>query len=575
MLKSNLFARASLGAIAVAAIVSATPVSAQTVIAGGGASLPSSLLLDLFNCYNGVDNPAFPTNCAANAVRPSSEVAFQYDSVGSGNGLRGWASQDNRQFRNPPVVTEVDFGASDSPLTDSQYSIYNNGGRFSSSGVIAPVDLADVSDGCVSPASGIGNNDADPSAAINNAPCYDSPRAETGPPIQIPIAGTAVAIAFDPVYKNVRVSARGVQRLRFQYVTKPSGGGMNLSRDAFCGIFAGRIRVWDHPEITASNGGIPVWPDPADTNPGLGRQIEVVLRDDDSGTTNLFVRHLISVCGPTDAGFNGQPIGQRFPGSTAIPIAAGNFSSCPARANSVFPNGSYFQARGNEGVTTCLNTRNPGPNIGDERGNGRVGYLSPDFVQPYVSVDPYRGFGIVSADIANSTGRYIEPTPESIAPALANFPAPNGNDRADARNWVVGSVQSNPALNSVLNDPAGASSYPIVGTTNFLFYTCYENADETNALVSNNPNTFGFLNFLYATDGATGVGSNARVDVRNIIRGSGFETVPRDFRRAIIDTFTNNTSGLNLQIRTAPVPNGGTPFNAASPQPSIGCSVGG
>jgi phosphate transport system substrate-binding protein len=62
-------------------------------------------------------------------------------------------------------------------------------------------------------------------------------------------------------------------------------GPLRLSREAYAGIFSGRIRTWDDPQIQASNPGI--------TLPH--RSIGVIARQDGSGTTFALTNHLSAI----------------------------------------------------------------------------------------------------------------------------------------------------------------------------------------------------------------------------------------------------------------------------------------
>lgn len=567
-LRSNALARASLGAIAAAAAIALAPVpaAAQTPIAGGGATLPSLVLRDLFNCYavppGGTFADSRPSGCSA---RVNPNVSFLYDSVGSGAGQRGWVSQNGGLWSATSNGRDVVFGVSEAALTSGNLGAYSNGGRYSSTG---PTDIADQSDNCVSPATG---NGADIAASGG---CYDNPRVENGPAIQIPLLGVGVAVAFDPVYKTVRNADGTISSFRFQFTQRAdNSGGLRLSRDTFCGIFAGTINRWNDAALTADNGGTPVWPDPADTaavsgGDTRGRLITVVVRDDDSGTTALFTRALVAQCGDRGdfrfatripAGFS-----QTWPGNaTPNSIPAGNFTTCDADSNLSTLNangrqGSLLTARGSEGVATCLNTRNPTRAVGNTNVNGRIGYVSLDFVAPTARVAPYRGFALNSADLQNAAGNFAAPTIANVTTGLGSFTAPSGAARATQTNWVAnpsGLVVGNPFA-----DPAGATSYPIVGTTNMLLYTCYSNATKTESLVRTS-SPVGFLNWLYSNN----------ISATRIINNNGFVPLPAGLRTALLETFANpaDPAGLNLFVRTAPVATGG--FVAGQP----GCTTGG
>lgn len=538
--------RASLGAIAAAAIAAApTPAGAQTVF-GGGATLPSLTLQQLFAFYTANINPA---------------VTFDYQSVGSGAGLRGWASQDRRRFSPTLPNTDVHFAVSESALTQAQLDVFNNGGQFSSTG---PVNLADENNTCVG-VPGTGG----PDQGENTAGCYTNPRVENGPAIQIPLAGTAVTIVFDPVYKRVNVGGT-VQNYgyRNRFPRADGSGGIRLPRAVLCGIFAGQIRQWDDARLTAANDGVPLWPslaDPDGDNPNYndGRDIVVVHRDDDSGTTSLFTRALRAQC-PANAQFGPANLPEgfspRFPGSPAAAIAAGslecrgnipttapqsraealdapNYVFNAANDNTEFPAAAiYLRARGSEGVTTCVNTAGT-PNPGDVKVGGRIGYVSQDFALPFVSQPPFSNFALQTFDVQNRSGNFIAPDLDGLNAALGVLRAPSATTADDPLAWVAspsGAVTGNRIAN-----PTDPAAYPIAGTTNFLLYTCYGTAAETNAL-ARRTGTLGFLNWFYSTPEAI-----------SILGENGFAPLPSAFRTSIQGNFLNGGSGP-LRIRTAP-----------------------
>ena len=81
---------AALGVLSAAGL--ATPATAQTLINGAGATFPYPIYSKWFDAYTRVDG----------------EVRFNYQSIGSGGGIKQVSSRT------------VDFGASDGPMTDEQ-----------------------------------------------------------------------------------------------------------------------------------------------------------------------------------------------------------------------------------------------------------------------------------------------------------------------------------------------------------------------------------------------------------------------------------------------------------------------
>jgi hypothetical protein len=631
-LKCNLLARASLGAIAAAAAMgAAAPAQAQVpqVINGGGATLTSVVLRDLFNCYGvppgGTFADPLPANCTA---RVTPNYTYNYDSVGSGGGLRGWASQDRYGLRvttglpAPEFRTyeNVAFGQSEAALTAAQLGFYNDGGRFSSTG---PTDLADDSDNCVPPAAA-GNGADNGWPAAGGANCNDNPRSDNGPAIQIPFAGTSVNIGFDPIYKWVRPASG--PRIRYSYTLTATRGTssntvLRLSRRTICRVFSGEITTWNHPAITQDNQGVPVWPgtdqngnpDPGpslDPNYNDGNNIVIVHRDDDSGTTALFTRFLRAACGPTTNGTNvgtqfGPPVlgdwpngfSVRFPGSPGAAIPSGSLEcrgdvpvgtpgleeawDAPGYVfnattdNTFFPTGVYLRARGNEGVAACVNVQEPQgqpeTNIG-----GRIGYLSPSFTSPFAKNPPQSGYGLESADVRNLAGNWREPRPGTITNSLGALPPPTGADRNNPLLWVgdpsgvLPDGSSNPA-----GDPPTPAGYAIVGTGNWLLYTCASpRADDGThpfgaerilrglAGPQTDPEP-GFLNWLY----------NAGTDAEDILKGLGFAPLPKALRQAIRTNFTNTAAPGQRTMRLAPQPSG-TFVNQSPVGDDRGCTQG-
>lgn len=605
-LKSTLFARASLGAIAVAAAVSATPAAAQIVagnVFGGGATLPSATLRNLFDCYGtrpGSDQTdPQPSGCNSPNVNPL--AAFEYASVGSGGGQRGWASQDPTKAAtfNRPSFPDVDFAASDSFLSQRQLDIYNgvvpssgtDDGVFSSTG---PIRIARFNDNCVAPATGNGQDAPFPGTSTTYPQCYDNPRAENGPAIQIPLLGTGVVVAFDPIYRRERVGGQNFD-YRFNYTPRATNdaGGLNLSIAQLCGIFSGQITNWN--QVTSN--GQPVLPGVdqfGNTDTVTSVPIQVVLRDDDSGTTNIFVVALKSLCGTAFAGdsfptvsggavtdglttvFDGvTPTTQRYPGSTTTGISSGD-TTCralpytaapPIPPNVSAPKPSYFpgsvdvfQARGNEGVATCLNTADVNNQMTTTL-NGRIGYLSTDFTVPYVDTQPFLGLKIVSANIqnplsgnANNPNSYVQATPQSVALAL-EF---TNTDPTNVLQNLLTVIPSNRDPNASTTDSNyNDNSYPISGASYFLLYTCYDSVAETRRFANDpndagNPNNdpIGFLNWYYASRDALTVRRNARSDVRRILDQGGFAAPPSNAREFILNNYV--AAGTPTSIRTAP-----------------------
>jgi hypothetical protein len=185
-----------------------------------------------------------------------------------------------------------------------------------------------------------------------------------------------VAIGYNPVYKQIRNARNGnVVDYSFNVQNRGVGGGLRLNAATYCAIFSGEITNWNDSRITALN-----------VNPATGvavslraandpvaeadwsLPIKVVVRDETSGTTALFTRHLRAACAQfqtttvlatttksnLSAGFS-----QGFPGidtGTAVaPATASNPNPCAmtGAVNTIF-GGTWMRGRGSEGVAKCI-----------------------------------------------------------------------------------------------------------------------------------------------------------------------------------------------------------------------------
>lgn len=143
---------------------------------------------------------------------------------------------------------------------------------------------------------------------------------------------------------------------------------LKLSREAYVGIFLGKITKWNDPAIAKSNEGVKL-PD---------QPINVVVRSDSSGTTYVFTKHLAEVSPEF-----GEKVGvEKAPN---------------------WPVGT--KSKGNEGVTASLTTT-----------PGSVGYIEYGFA---------KGAKLAMASLENASGKYIQPSIESAQAALAAVEMPS------------------------------------------------------------------------------------------------------------------------------------------------------
>jgi phosphate transport system substrate-binding protein len=143
---------------------------------------------------------------------------------------------------------------------------------------------------------------------------------------------------------------------------------LNLSRKGYSGIFLGKIKRWNDPEITAANPGTKL--------PDL--PINVVVRADGSGTSFVFSKHLSAI----SEDFN------KTVGTNTMPN---------------WPVGT--KSKGNEGVTASLKTT-----------PGSIGYVEYGYAHSQK---------LSTATLENKSGKYIAASTTSGQAALASATLPD------------------------------------------------------------------------------------------------------------------------------------------------------
>jgi len=149
---------------------------------------------------------------------------------------------------------------------------------------------------------------------------------------------------------------------------------LKLSRDAYVGIFLGKITSWNDPKIASANPGV--------TLPAL--KITPVRRSDGSGTTFVFTQHLSAI---SDEWKNGPGAGK----SVNFPAGVG--------------------AKGNPGVAALI-----------KQIPGAIGYVEYGYAK--LTRMP-------TAALENKSGQYLKATPESENAALGSVQLP-----PDLRAWI-------------------------------------------------------------------------------------------------------------------------------------------
>ncbi len=142
---------------------------------------------------------------------------------------------------------------------------------------------------------------------------------------------------------------------------------LKLSREAYAGIFLGKVTKWNDPLIAKTNPGAKLPDSP----------INVIVRADSSGTTNVFTRHLAAI--------------------------SPEFAQNPGINN--MPNWSVgTRSKGNEGVTAGIRTT-----------PGSIGYIEYAYAA---------GQKVPMVAIENKAGKFVKPTIESAKAALAAVQLP-------------------------------------------------------------------------------------------------------------------------------------------------------
>lgn len=165
----------------------------------------------------------------------------------------------------------------------------------------------------------------------------------------------------------------------------PGVTDLKLSRDAYAGIFLGKIANWNDPIIAKDNPGV--------TLPNL--PINVAYRSDGSGTTFVFTKHLSAISKDF-----ADTVGSDK--SVQWPVGVGG--------------------KGNDGVTALI-----------KQSPGAVGYVEYGYAV---------NNGLATAQLQNKAGNFIKATDESGAATLASVQLPENlriwpEDPAGAQDYPI------------------------------------------------------------------------------------------------------------------------------------------
>lgn len=593
--------RYMLGTASVLALLASstiTPANAQasTATAGiyaGGSTLASEAFRQIFDCYMGgivgsgtsyPDGFAFsstsgpgklPTTCTLVSV----PVQGMYAGVGSGNGIRGFLTNNPQQWYNgtvtpgtsgaPPLPANqpsmidlanpgtpatkfgsypyprVDIGLSDSPLAGALASLTTSSVSFN------PTQSWTTTGGALATVTVNGTFTA---SVAYNTTVY-------GNPIQVPAFEVNVAIGVNTSTMTVNSAVAGTGATPGTQANQ--GAAIQLTTAQMCAIFTGLVTNWN--DVTANkipylnNAGTQVLAafNYANANSGGTLQaysspslpIRVVYRGDGSGTSFILTNYLKAVCPLLDS--TGAFGYKSIFNTTTLPSTS--FANLIARIDAVRGSGpwsasttvttnTWISAQGSGGVASAIST--------DSGNAGRIGYVSADFTQPYTTQvgtiaaprsaalqnEQLRGAGTyVPNNATPTTLEFIAPTPDAAAAAWGDTRL-----KTPATTWtwndyniyanVFGTVtQSGVTVTGlpVLPLTNRLNAYPLSGTTFLDLYSCY-NVQADGDRVTN------LVNFLtWYVAGADSTDPNFDPDVSAVIENAGFHAVPANYAKNI------------------------------------------
>jgi phosphate transport system substrate-binding protein len=466
-----------------------------------------------------------------------SNLTAYYISSSSGNGILTqfshdptlWGHIDQAQTLYAP---EVFYNLSETPLTSVDDGIWNNGGtETQGSSHVVVVAFGQTA--------GQGQ--------------YGNPLQLYGPLIQFPITVDPLAIAYDPAYEKVLNQDNSVTTYHFNihYPRTDHSGGLRLDATTYCKIFNGQITNWNDPALKALNGNKSL-EDPSDPTPAGSWSVPLQIdgRVDSGGTTSTLTRHLSNVCASL-SGNNYITGTSTLPAALQGPVYNSANPNYPAVSGETL--GKFTLATQNQGVAqytafTAVPNGTNGNNGANSIIQGRVTYVGVDYVLPYVLNTGSNTYNLNSATLKNALAQWEAPSPaaalkpfSAILPpqsdAQGNYVAGNTANglRANPQDWVQG-----PAPTSLLANPNVSGSYPMVGTANFLGYTCYKSKTVTTTFTK----LFSYTqNHHIETDPKSG-----------ILAEAGLSPLPFAWLHAEQTTFVNNVSGLGLNFNTAGAP---------------------
>lgn len=491
-LAGRLLGTTSLVVLSAVAVIAARPAAAQTGIYGGGSTLSSLALRQIFDCYAGATlandgqtfSPSFSTATPSPNLLPTSCTMFStaveglFAAVGSGNGQRAYIANDPRQlFRGSPdsAPALVRKPSAKPPYRDTANAAFSSYPypRLDFAASDAPLASPIASLTTVSFGSFLPSTDWQSTLLIaamtSAATSFNTTGA--GAPIQLPVVEVPIAIAVNTA--NAATGATWTNQSARSPNTQ-AGGAMQLSAAQLCAIFSGTVTDWHDtssliPYLDANgtqqfqrfyddntNGTLtPV----SYTDRAL--PIKVVYRSDEAGASYVLTSYLANLCpllDPTGT-YNYRKI------FTGVGVTAGGtVATTPNLPSSKFRNllDNIKAVKGaadhdhHDPYDVDDDQERPIPRwIGAQGSNqqalkigtgalfaGRIGYLSTDFTQPYAQAVTEEVAGVarsapapLSASVQNEVLRLIgvyHPGQADIDGVARNFAAPTPGNAAQA-----------------------------------------------------------------------------------------------------------------------------------------------
>ena len=298
--------------------------------------------------------------------------------------------------------------------------------------------------------------------------------------------------------------------------TFTANGQAALNDKDLCNIFTGGYTNWNQTSIASKV---------------TAGTITVAFRGDGSGTSFIFLNHLVAAC----TGANAPPAGVTLSATTnfaaIFPTTQGGIFQTPFVVSGVtyYTPVNFVPETGSSGIANYLSgqgTPTPAP-------TSAISYLSPDFT----TIDPKS-----NATLGDGTKSKLVVAGVINASNNTAYTPTNANLTTGLNNALAGQNLVAPKTKAQLSNPSAyvpliqttKSGYPLVGYTTFDLAQCYTVKAVGTSLVN-------FLNDHYGVAKYKTTEANNGFISLNLTKASGFVT-------AIKNNIFSNSKGYNLDI---------------------------